>query len=223
MRHKIKEVPGQICLFDIIMLVELSGADPKKKSKTKEPKIIPQIEGKLPKATKAKIEKYVNVPYNMSLIDAFRKAASECKNPSRELKTAIEKDNFILYIPSAYRDDTMKYRKNNPSQYSFVRYIGQKVKHRDGNTYKIKRIAGYYTVYDGKGKDRGHEMCCGPVDIHPADKNENIDSLKVELEYQLYQKKVYEYIEDSGFLETTNNNIGAIKKELNALGVNTEA
>ena len=69
------------------------------------------ISGSVPKSVRERTEMYLNAPYSLNLIDAFKKAAGECKKPSKKLKDAIERENYKAFIPSAYTDKTTKAKK----------------------------------------------------------------------------------------------------------------
>lgn len=67
-------------------------------------------------------------------------------------------------------------KKRKPCEYSFTRYIGQKVKCRDG-VHIIKKIEPYYTFFtDG--------TIGTPHDMSPVDREEFIQYLEAEIEYQ---------------------------------------
>ena len=71
--------------------------------------------------------------------------------------------------------------KRRPCEYSFTRYIGQKVRDRHGK-HTIAEIEPYYTIYNDGTIGTPHDM-------EPVDKGERLDSLKTELEYQKYLQK----------------------------------
>ena len=71
------------------------------------------------------------------------------------------------------------YTKRRPAQYSFPRYLGQKVICR-GEEHTITGIDKYYTFFEDNTGGTPH-------DTVPADKKEYIESLIVELEYEHYK------------------------------------
>ena len=66
-------------------------------------------ENAVPKLLRERTERYLNEPYNMSQLDAFKRAVSEYKHPSKRLRMAIEKDDYRDYLPDEY--EGVKQRK----------------------------------------------------------------------------------------------------------------
>ena len=56
-----------------------------------------------PKLLRERTEKYLNGPFNLPLMDAFKKAAAEYKHPSKRLRKALESGNFKEFLPSLYQ------------------------------------------------------------------------------------------------------------------------
>lgn len=148
-----------------------------------------------PKALVKQTEKYMNSPYYYNLHDAFKKAAGEYKNPSKRLKDALLKDDFRYFIPSAYNYNTDANGqpehegmiKRKPYEYSFRRYIGQKVRDRHGE-HVIKKIESFYTEYEDR-------MVGTPHDMHPVNDSEYLNSLTVEREYNEWLRDTSENAE----------------------------
>lgn len=85
----------------------------------------------------------------------------------------------MTQIKGQYNLFGLLHTKRSPSQYSFPRYLGQKVICR-GEEHTITGIDKYYTFFeDNTGGS--------PTDTRPANKQEYIESLKVELEYEHYK------------------------------------
>lgn len=71
-------------------------------------------------------------------------------------------------------------KKRRPCEYSFPRYIGQRV--RDNGEHIIAEIKPYYTIYtDG--------MVGTPHSMVPADPEEREQARAVEMEYQEYRSR----------------------------------
>lgn len=95
-------------------------------------------------------------------------------------------------------------KKERPCDYSFKRYIGQKVLDRRG-IHEISEVHEFYTYYtDG--------TCGTPHDMHPVDPEERREALEVELEY--FQKLYDRTPKWDSFRNIFKNNIKIIKKEL---------
>ena len=56
-----------------------------------------------PKLLRERTERYLNEPFNMPLMDAFKKAAGEYKYPSKRLRKALETGNFKEFLPGEYK------------------------------------------------------------------------------------------------------------------------
>lgn len=214
--RKFKILPGQISLFDPIPQKDrkkeatrkkksASGIDRLAKTLNREPKeteqvfkaketghIKPYVKG-VPKQIKEKTEKYANSPYNMTVIDAFRRAASEYKSPSKKLKKALEKDKFKDFIPLEYEDSNKKYEKWCMGDYTFAPYVGQKVI-LNGAERTIERIDRKYLWFEGCNfhvlptcpeviDENGNLSKTTATDIHPADLDEYIESIKTDIKY----------------------------------------
>lgn len=96
-------------------------------------------------------------------------------------------------------------KKTRPADYSFQRYIGQKVYDSHG-IHTIKEIEPFYTIYDDG-------MVGSPHDMSPVNKRELMESLVVEHEYfsELLRK------DHSSFRSVYAKNIELIEKRLNEL------
>ena len=96
-------------------------------------------------------------------------------------------------------------KKRRPCEYSFIRYIGQKVSTLHGQK-TIAVIEPYYTIFtDG--------MVGTPHDIKPIDEYENRFALTAELEYE--QWKLSRTKECDCFRTITIKNIEILKELLN--------
>lgn len=69
--------------------------------------------------------------------------------------------------------------KRKPCEYSFHRYIGQKVS-SFGKTHTIVDIDAYYTFFEDRTGGTPH-------DTFPVDPKEGLEALKTELEYMEYR------------------------------------
>lgn len=95
-------------------------------------------------------------------------------------------------------------KKEKPCDYSFKRYIGQKVADHRG-IHEISEVHEFYTYYtDG--------TCGTPHDMYPVDPEERREALEEELEYftDLFNRTP----ERDSFRSIFANNIKIIKKEL---------
>jgi hypothetical protein len=143
----------------------------------------------VPKVIRENTNKYLNSPYDMDLVSAFRKAANEYKRPSKKLRDALAKDNFRKFIPDAYPKKNEKFVKRCTSEYSFKRYKGQKLKTSTG-IHEVSKVEHYYTIFkDG--------TIGTPYDTIPVDKKEQVEMLKVELEYNRWRINYYENMPSS--------------------------
>ncbi len=55
-----------------------------------------------PKLLRERTERYLNEPFNLPLVEAFKKAACEYKHPSKRLRKALETGNFKEFLPGEY-------------------------------------------------------------------------------------------------------------------------
>ena len=69
-------------------------------------------------------------------------------------------------------------KKRKPCEYSFQRYIGQKVEDSHG-THTIKSIEQFYTFYEDG-------MVGSPHDMSPVNRDEYAEMIDVEIEYNQY-------------------------------------
>lgn len=75
--------------------------------------------------------------------------------------------------------DNAPIRKRKPGEYSFHRYIGQKVS-SFGKKHTIVDIDTYYTFFEDRTGGTPH-------DTFPVDPKEGLEALKTELEYMEYR------------------------------------
>ncbi len=97
-------------------------------------------------------------------------------------------------------------KKRRPCEYSFQRYIGQRVIDGRGE-HIIKQIEPYYTIYaDG--------MVGSPYDMSPVNEKEYLESIRVEIEYEKHKLNS----QHKGTRSMAQKNIEILEKELKSRG-----
>ena len=82
--------------------------------------------------------------------------------------------------------DNAPVKKHKPCEYSFHRYVGQKVYTLYGEIKTIAEIELYYTIFTDN-------TCGTPHDLTPVDPKEYAEMLDVEIEYNEYMAAGKDY------------------------------
>lgn len=98
-------------------------------------------------------------------------------------------------------------KRRRPCEYSFQRYIGQKVRDHNG-IHTISGINGYYTYFE--------DGTIGTPTMSPVDKYELLESIKVDLEYYRHVDKT-DHTRDRTSGNIANRNVLILEKRMEDL------